>query len=232
MSLLEMSLTSELTRSKKGLYHAQINPAYGEDRAMTEKDWLRAADILEAELKLTGQKRIAVMHEKNGRLHLHVAWERYDHATGKMISDSHSRRAQNRARIMTEKEFQHKRTPEKNIKRPALQLILQNAWQERSTGEVFIQAMAQNGYIVSRGNRRPFMIVDDRGRSFDMVREMKGIKTKEIREVLKGYELPDEEKTRQAIRKRQEKEKSRDILLMQYKERMEKQRKRPHERGL
>lgn len=114
MSLLEMSFTSELTRSRKGLYHAQINPAYGEDCRMTEADWFRAADILETELKLTGQKRVIVMHEKNGRLHAHVVWERYDHEKEKMISDSYSRLAQDRARQIMEKEFCHERTPERN----------------------------------------------------------------------------------------------------------------------
>jgi hypothetical protein len=34
--LATMSLTSELTKSDKGLYHVQINPAYGEDVAMTK----------------------------------------------------------------------------------------------------------------------------------------------------------------------------------------------------
>src|SRR5262245_60508799 len=114
MSLLEMSLTSELTKSHKGLYHAQINPAYGDDKRMTDADWLRAAEILETELKLTGQKRAIVMHEKNGRLHAHVVWERYEHDTGKMISDSYSRLAQDRARKTMEKEFDQQQTPERN----------------------------------------------------------------------------------------------------------------------
>jgi hypothetical protein len=137
---------------------------------------------------------------------------------------------------MMEKEFQHKRTAEKNLDRPALQGLLKTAWQEHSTGEEFIKALAKDGYTVSRGDRRPFMIVDRTGRSFDLVREMKGVKTKEVRELLKSHELPKEEKIRQAIRKKQhDKEKhetERERQLREFRERAEKQRDRPHERGV
>ena len=123
-SLLEMSLTSELTKSHMGLYHSQINPAIGEDRLMTREEWLRAADILERELKLDNQKRVIVLHEKRGRIHAHVIWERYDHDAGKMISDSHSRLAQDRARKTMEQELVQKPTPERNQRRPEMKIHL------------------------------------------------------------------------------------------------------------
>lgn len=111
-SLLEMSLSSELTkRGNKGLYHAQINPAIGEDQPMTPADWLRAADILEESLGYAGQKRAIVLHEKNGRTHGHIVWERYDHNTGKLRSDSHNFKKHDQARAQIEQEFGHERTP-------------------------------------------------------------------------------------------------------------------------
>src|SRR5690606_19953798 len=50
-----MSLMEQLTKSKQGLYHAQINPAYEEDRAMTDEDWRMASDILGQELGFENQ---------------------------------------------------------------------------------------------------------------------------------------------------------------------------------
>src|SRR5690606_35599391 len=110
----EMSLTSELTKTDKGLYHVQICPAYGEDKLMTDDDWIRAADIMEIETGFVGQKRTIVLHDKKGKLHAHVTWERYDHETGIMKSNKFLRLAQDRARGIIEKEFGHYRTPERN----------------------------------------------------------------------------------------------------------------------
>jgi len=69
-ALHTMSLTAELTRTDKGLYHAQINPAYREDSAMSADDWQRAADILGHELGLDEQRRVIVLHTKKDRTHL------------------------------------------------------------------------------------------------------------------------------------------------------------------
>lgn len=207
-SILEMSLTAELTKSDKGLYHAQINPAYGEDKQMTREDWLKAASILEDELKLTGQKRVIVLHEKQGRIHAHVVWERYDHAKGKMISDSYSRLAQDRARKTMEKVLMHQKTPDRNKQRPHMKHELSSLWKQCKTGQEFIKAAKEKGYTVSwcRG-RRPFMVVDKQGRSFDLVRQLEGVCTKEVREKLQGSRIPTDKKAIKDIRAAQ-KEKS------------------------
>lgn len=187
-----MSLTSELTNSDKGLYHAQINPAIGEDHTMTKEDWLRAAEIMETELGLSLQKRAIVLHEKKNRIHAHVVWERYDHEKGIMISDSYSRLAQDRARKIMEREFEHQLTPERNKNRPQIKVTLTALWKEIPEAEAFIAAANEKGYVVARGTKRPFMVVDETGRSFDLVRQLDGIRTKEVREKLKGMRLPNE----------------------------------------
>lgn len=191
-SLLEMSLTSELTKSEKGLYHAVINPGIGEDRFMTPDQWLRAADILENELRLSLQKRAIVFHEKNGRTHAHVVWERYDHETGKMISDSFSRLAQDRARKIMEQEFNHTRTPDRNLKRPEIKATLTELWGQFPDATSFMQAAQERGYVIASGTKRPYMVIDSTGRSFDLVRQLEGVKTMEVRERFKATKLPKE----------------------------------------
>lgn len=200
-SLLEMDLTAELTKSDKGLYHAQICPAYGEDKAMKKEDWLKAAAILEDELKLTGQKRVIVLHEKQGRIHAHVVWERYDHEKGKMISDSYSRLAQDRARKTMEKVLVQQKTPDRNKHRDQMKRDLTALWQRCKTGAEFIKAAKEIGYTVawSRG-RRPFMVVDRQGRSFDLVRQLDKVKTAEVRDKLKGSRIPTDKRAIKDIR--------------------------------
>ena len=189
-TLLSMSFTSELTKSDKGLYHVQINPAYHEDRRMDREAWIKAADILEKELGLTDQRRVIVLHTKKGRTHAHVVWERYDHDKGIMISDSFSRLAQDRARKEMERVFNQQKTPHRNEQRPEMKKHLTELWHKTKSGKEFIIEAGKAGYVIAAGlQRRPFMVVDSTGRSFDLVRQLDKVKTKDIRERLKGEKL-------------------------------------------
>lgn len=220
-ALVEMSLTSELTKSNQGLYHAQINPAYGEDKQMSSEDWNRAADILEDQLKLQDQKRVIVLHEKKDRTHAHVIWERYDHETGTMISDSFSRLAQDRARKQIEEELKQEKTPHRNQRQPEIKQVLTDLWKKTVTGADFIKESIQKGYTIAKGElRRPFMVVDDTGRSFDLVRQLTGIRTKEVRERLKNEKLQTEREVISGIRAKQladkkEKSESQSAIFLQ-----------------
>lgn len=200
-SLLEMSLTAELTRSDKGLYHAQINPAPGEDKKMSSENWFKAADILEEQLGLKGQKRVMVLHEKKDRQHIHVVWERYDHEKGKMISDSFSRLAQDRARHAIEAVLEHNKTPLRNPYRPTMKIILSELWQKTTSGKDFIKESLLNGYTIAKGHfKRPYMVVDEMGRSFDLTRQINGVRTKEVNDRLHKEKLPTEKEVIEAIR--------------------------------
>jgi hypothetical protein len=192
-TMKQMALTSELAKGAKGFHHAEINPAYGEDRNMSFDDWLQAADILGAELQLEEQRRIIVLHEKKGRIHAHVAWERYDHKQGKMVSDSFSRLAQDRARKKMELVFEQTPTPHRNKNRPEVKAALTQFWQQTETGAEFIKTVSDNGYMIAAGVLdRPFMVVDENGRTFDLVRQLKGVRTKDVRQRLRNEKLVPE----------------------------------------
>jgi Relaxase/Mobilisation nuclease domain len=192
-SLIEMSLTSELSgRTKKGLYHVVINPRPGDDRLMTKEQWLRAAEIIEEDRKLIGHKRIMVMHEKKNRLHMHVAWERYNHDTGRMNCNRHSQYDLKRSRLKMEQEFGQESTSEVNKERPVIRKLLSRLWQEYPEGRRFCEALLMTGYTVaSQQGRRPFVLVTSQGRTFDLVKEIPGAKSQTVRERLKGIILPD-----------------------------------------
>ena len=203
-TLHSMSLTAELSKSQKGLYHAQINPAYREDRAMTTTDWLQAADILGHELGLSEQRRVIVLHTKKGRTHAHVVFERYDQQTGRVVSDSFSRLAQDRARKEMERVFEHQPTPHRNQHRPELKETLTNLWNETDTGKDFVRAVHDSGYLLAEGvPRHPFMVVDENGRSFDLVRQLKGIRIKEVRQRMRHETLMPEKDAIELMRHKQ-----------------------------
>ncbi|WP_162276812.1 relaxase/mobilization nuclease domain-containing protein [Mucilaginibacter pedocola] len=182
-----MDLMSELTKSEKGMYHAQINPAYGEDKNI---DWFKAADMLGTELGLEHQRRVIVLHEKKGRTHAHVVWERYDYETGTMKSDSFSRLAQDRARQNMEVAFGHKQTPRRNQHKPELKASLTQLWNQTGTGAQFITACKNNDYMIAQGSgRNPFIVVDLNGHSFDLTRQLKGVRLKDVRQRLRNETL-------------------------------------------
>ena len=101
---------------KKYLYHAQINP--DARYAMTPEQYERAADVLETELRFTGQPRVIVLHEKeDGRQHVHVVWHRIDPEKMTLLDDGWNYVANERASLALELEFGHELVPGKHAKR-------------------------------------------------------------------------------------------------------------------
>lgn len=208
-----MSLTSELTKSDKGLFHVQICPPIGADKEMTREDWLRTVEILEQETGFTNQKRALVMHEKNGRMHLHVVFERYDHDKGIMKSDSFSRLALDRSRQRMEIELEQERTPFRNKSQPEMKQYLTGVWQQTKDANDFINTIGKKGYTIATGTQRPYMVIDDTGRSFDLTRQLKQVRTKEVRERFKTSKLPIEKEVILSIRKKVSLKKEKDKVF-------------------
>jgi hypothetical protein len=202
LALHSMQLTSELTKSDKGLYHAQINPAIDESKQMDDAAWMQATDILAKHLGMEGQRRAIVLHTKKGRTHAHVVFERYHHETGKMVKDSFSRLAQDRARKEMEAVFKHKPTPHRNKHRPELKASLSALWHSTGTGAQFLAAARKNGYIIAEGSgRAPYIVVDAFARSYDLARQLNGVRLKDVRQRLRGLAMPGEKEAISEARK-------------------------------
>ncbi|MES2479430.1 MAG: relaxase/mobilization nuclease domain-containing protein [Bacteroidota bacterium] len=198
-ALSSWSMMGLLTKTDQSLYHAVINPAYGEDAKMTPQDWNKAVDILAEETGFQNQRRAIVLHFKNDRTHAHVVFERYDHEKGTMISNSFNRLAQDRARKRMELEFEHKNTPYRNKSKPELKKEILKIWQQTKDGLEFVELCNKQGYIITKtAQRRAYSIVDSNGISYDLPRQMKGVNTKNVSERLYGLDLPTD---REAIKK-------------------------------
>lgn len=203
------------TKGTKGLYHANIDP--DARYTMTPEQWTRAVDVLEEELGLTGQPRAVVLHEKNGREHIHVVWQRTDIDTMRLRSDSHNYQAHERASARLEQEFGHEHVPGKHAKRdreaqPELPSseITHAEWQqsERSgidprarkeqitalyeasdTGSAFHAALQDAGYLLARGDRRDFVLLDGDGEIYSLRRQIAGVTAKDLRAFMEDVPL-------------------------------------------
>lgn len=229
-SLIEMSLSVEFSRrAKKGLYHVIINPDPEASRQMTVADWHCAADILERETGFTGQKRVMVLHEKAGRLHMHCVYERWDYEKNRVIPSKNNYYAQNRARKQMEIEFGHRRTPDINTEKRELRKLATRLWQLHPSGQGFVRALDDHGYTVCRSDgRRPIVVVNRRGLSFDLVRPIKGAVTKDVKDRLKDVSLPKDKMIMDRIgkeRKYRTKADSREQRIVELQEQVQQKKK-------
>ena len=217
---------SEGTHGSKGLYHVNIDPA--EEYVISPEQWQHCVEVLEKELGFEGQPRAVVMHQKQGRQHLHVVWARTDIDTMTLRSDSMNYPAHERASKALELEFGHEPVPGKHAKRDReKQPEFPNAaanhaeWQQAErTGvnpaerkdqitalkqasdspQAFMRALEEQGYLLAKGERRDFVLVDAAGEVYGLARQIHGMKAAELREYMKGLDpenLPTAEQAAQ-----------------------------------
>lgn len=225
----DWQVISEGTKGKLGLYHANIDPDAKYE--MTAEQWTRAVDVLEEELGLQGQPRAVVLHEKNGREHIHVVWARTDMDTMMLRSDSMNYQAHERASLRLEQEFGHELVPGKHAKRDReIQPEFPNAevshdeWQQRERGALdhrerkaqvtslyeasdsgllFKAALEDSGYVLARGDRRDFVLLDADAKVHSLGRQLPGVKAKDLRAFMVEIDpdsLPSVNDARAALR--------------------------------
>ena len=213
-ALRDWQTLSEGTRGTKGLYHVNIDPAEG--YVMSLEQWQQCVEVLETELGFDGQPRAVVMHQKHGRQHLHVVWARTDIDTMTLRSDSMNYLAHERASQAMELEFGHEPVPGKHAKRDReKQPEFPNAavnhaeWQQAErTGidpadrkdqitalkqasdspQAFMRALEEQGYILARGDRRDFVLVDEAGEVYSLRRQIHGMKAADLRAYMTGLD--------------------------------------------
>ena len=203
-ALKEMEAYAEGTKCTLPLYHAQINPE--PPYQLTREQMYESVDLLEKELGLTGQPRVIVAHEKDGREHFHVVWARIDLEKGKAIPDSHNFPAHEKVSRELERRFDHPRVQGAHAERdgeerPERSPTRAEIRQEQRTGikgkdvredvtelfhlsagpEEFREALDEHGYVLAKGDKRGFVIVDRAGGIHSLARRIEGMKAAELR---------------------------------------------------
>lgn len=198
------ALAENLTRSDKGLYIAALNPNY--DEILSPNQWKEAVDLLEKQLNLDGQPRTVILHEKKGREHVHVVWQRADIDRQIVIDDGWNYAAHEEAARKIEQRFEltvtkgvHSRDKERE-ERPdraekqadhqqaerggfdlvTLKAEIIEAFEDAEHGMGFIKELEEMGCYLARGNTKNiFMIVPPEGEALKLSSTLKGIAAKE-----------------------------------------------------
>jgi hypothetical protein len=210
-ALREMDALASGTSCKRFFYHASLNTRA--DEMLTPEQWEQAVDRLEKELGLVGHSRFIVTHEKEQRQHYHVVWSRINPDTMRAVSDSNNYARHETAARDIEAMFAHapvrstliRETHEKRPERlpknweqfrgkksgvspQEVKAEVSALWRATTGGEDFAAALEEKGYILCRGDRRDFCIVDAAGDEHSLARRIEGAKAAEIRERLQNID--------------------------------------------
>ena len=200
----EMEALAVGTKCDNYFYQANINPRA--DEVLTPAQWREAVDTLERNLGLTGQPRFVVQHEKEGRVHQHVVWSRIDVENGVAISDSLTARIHESTSRELEIKFdlEHGKSilvPDRDFDRPdrrpkkwetfrgaqtgidpeEMKAELAALRQRCDSGTSFRAALEESGaYVLARGDRRDYVIIDREGDDHSLARRT-DLRTTELR---------------------------------------------------
>jgi len=210
--LLEMQENAALTRCQNFMYIASFSPALGE--VLTEEQWDRAYEIFEQERGIPeGQPRIIYEHEKEGRTHRHVVWDRIDQEKQKAFADSFNLKPCDAAEKRIEAELDLTRTPSYLNRDPEAEPLKRNpkSWEtfrgmkseidpvavkaqvtaifkESENAAEFVEGLEATGYRLCIGDRRDFVILDQAGQVHSLARRLDGVKAKELKAFMEGYD--------------------------------------------
>ena len=206
----EMMQDAQLTRAKNFMYIASFNPTEGE--TLTERQWERAYEIFEKQRGIPeGQQRIVYEHEKKGRIHRHVVWNRIDTENMRAFPDSLDLKVCEAAKHEIEAELQLQKTPGLLKRDPDLPPPERNppSWEmfrgqksgidprdvksevtaifrESQNPADFVAGLEAHGYQLCIGDRRDFVILDTAGHTHSLARRLEGVKAKELNAFMEG----------------------------------------------
>lgn len=198
-ALKEAEAISRGTKCQQFLFSLSLNPP--EMERVPVSVFEAAIARVEEKLGLTGQPRVIVFHEKEGRRHAHCVWSRIDAASMTAINLPHTRRKlQDLSRALYLE--QGWRMPEGMIdpalRNPlnfdraewqqakrggqdprAIKAVFQQCWAASDSGKAFGRALRHRGFLLARGDRRGVVALDMTGEVYAVAR-WANVKTKDV----------------------------------------------------
>lgn len=210
-ALAEFDAYTAGTRAREGVYAAFINPP----EPLSREQFMRALEVIEQRLGLSGQPRIVLFHIKEGRHHCHVVWSRIDLGRMKAIQLSHDRQKLRRcaqelaaefgltlppglAEDRGAERFERLRSPSKAEKAMAeisglaiedRRETITACYRQADSAQAFVNALEAAGFMLARGDKRAFVVVDVAGDVHSLARQIDGAKTKDVKAKLAGFDL-------------------------------------------
>jgi hypothetical protein len=208
----EMEAVASGTLCKNYFYHANINPT--ENELLTPEQWTIAADTLEHHLRLDGNARFVVEHQKRGRTHRHVIWSRIDIRTMRAaaMTDDYVKhqavareleaafgletvasvigpdRSPNPRPARRPRTWETFRGQKSGIDPVAMSRTLTRLYHESANAAAFAAAIAEHGLTLVKG-RSAVCVRDAAGDLHCLARRLDGISASELRAFLRDIPI-------------------------------------------
>ena len=218
-ALKEIYALSRGTQCKQYMFSVSLNPP--ETEIAPIEYFENAIGKIEERNKLTGQPKVIVFHEKEGRRHAHAVWSRIKVDEMKAINLPYFKtKLQDISRQLF---FQYgwklpegllnkeNRNPlnfslaewqqaKRNQEDPRmLKSIFQEAWATSDSKISLETALTERGFWLAKGDKRGFVAIDYKGEVYSLSR-WSGVKTKELKQRLGEPEnLPSVHETKVTI---------------------------------
>ena len=210
------------TRCENPFFHVQVrNP---KNEVLTRAQWRHVADRIDTKLGFANQPRAMVFHVKDGHEHMHLAYDRIDAEIMKAIDPGLFKNKLKEACRELEKEFgltrvrnnrgsdsEHDtarvlRSEFEQARRLGTDLReirsnIRKAWEAASNGSEFVSALNKKDYVLARGDRRDYVIIDEAGGEHALGKRLLGTNAATIREKLSDLnrnDLPNVEEAKKS----------------------------------
>ena len=202
-ALREAYAISQGTKCRQFLFSVSLSPP--EKEKVSVKDFEEAINALEHRVGLTGQPRVIVFYEKNGRRHAHSVWSRIRTDELKAINLPHFKRkltdlsrelyiehgwkmpeglVRSKARNplnFSREEWQQAQRVKRDPR--VIKEAFQDCWAISDSLRAFRNALESRGYYLAEGDRRGFVAIDYQGEIYSLSRWC-GVKSKQLKERL------------------------------------------------
>ncbi len=195
----EAHATSRGTKCKQFLFSVSLNPPQTETVGV--ETFVNTADRIEEKTGLTGQPRVIVFHEKEGRRHAHVVWSRIDAETMTAVNLPFFK---NRLRELSRELYmendwtmprglmdseardprnydlaEYQQAKRMGVNARDLKAEMQECWAVSDSKGAFEQALSERGMTLAKGDRRGHVAGTHDGEVLSIARYV-GKKAKEV----------------------------------------------------
>lgn len=221
-ALNEAYALSKGTQCKQYMYSLSLSPP--QEAHVPVEVFEETLARIEKKLGLEGQPRVVVFHEKEGRRHAHCVWSRIDIDSMTAVNISHPKlklndiakslylehgwqmpegfrnKAHQNPLNFTRAQWQQAARIGRNAQ--DIKQELQECWAISDNKKSFENALASSGYILAKGDKHGFVVIDTHGEIYSLSRQL-GVNKKSLGERLGREEtLPSVETAKECIAQR------------------------------
>lgn len=199
-----VAFLAEGTNCDKPLFHVQVRNPEGEN--LTREQWRQVAERIERINGLTDQPRAIAFHTdtKTGHEHMHVAWSRIDDDAMRArplpffklrlkevcreleieLGLTKVRNDRERPEIRAAKRGEQAQAKRLGNDDRVLRGAIRDAWERADNGKAFVAALAESGLMLCAGDRRDYVVMDERGGTHALGKRLLGVSAADTRKVL------------------------------------------------